>query len=96
MYALRRKWRTTRPRTWRSDIAESMTHLLGTFLIIPVDERDFLAAFASEFLDHEDGVQHFAAVRSKKIDAIITCNLKHFEKSELPVHEPGEFQRIHP
>lgn len=92
MYALKRKWRTTRPKTWKADIAFQMTRVLGTVRIIPVDDRDFLAAFSSQFKDHEDAVQHFAAVRSHQVDLILTCNVKHFKgHSELPVMEPGEF-----
>jgi|694.fasta_scaffold30787_5 predicted nucleic acid-binding protein len=96
MYVLRRKWRLSRPTTWKADIAEVMTRMLGTFTLIPVDERDFLAAFSSAFSDHEDGVQHFAALRSRKVDLIITCNVKHFAKSALPVSSPGEFHRSLP
>ena len=66
MYALKRKWRISRAKTWKADIAFQMTRMLGTLQVIPVDDRDFLAAFGSKFNDHEDAVQHFAAVRSHK------------------------------
>jgi len=94
MYALKRKWRTSKPKTWKADIAFQITRMLGTLQIIPVDDRDFLAAFGSRFKDHEDAVQHFAAVRSRQVDLILTCNVKDFEEfSELPVMEPGEFAK---
>ncbi len=44
MYALRRKWRTSRPKSWQLDINDVMTGMLATFRMLPVDERDFLAA----------------------------------------------------
>jgi predicted nucleic acid-binding protein len=95
MYVLKRKWRTSRPRTWRSDINHIMTSMLPTLTMIAVDERDFLASFASDFTDKEDGIQYFACVRSRKVDLIITCNTKDFVLKELPAMEPGEFVRTY-
>jgi len=95
MYALKRKWRTARPRTWRKDIDRMMTAMLPTLRMIPVDERDFLASFASDFLDKEDGIQYFAAVRSKQVDVIISCNVKDYVSGELPAMEPAEFLDKH-
>lgn len=91
MYALRRKWRTTRPRTWEQDINDVMVAMLSAVRMIPVDERDFLASMASGFKDKEDGIQHFAALRHGRVDAIITCNVKDYRTGTLPVYEPHAF-----
>lgn len=88
MYALRRKWRTTRPSSWQHDISSIMTRMLPTMRMIPVDERDFLASFASEFKDKEDGIQYFAALRSRQVDMIISCNARDYLQTELPVLLP--------
>jgi predicted nucleic acid-binding protein len=95
MYALKRKWRTARPKTWRKDIDRMMTAMLPTLRMIPVDERDFLGSFASDFLDKEDGIQYFAAVRSKSVDIIISCNVKDYAFGDIPVMEPAEFLDKH-
>jgi len=91
MYALRRKWRTSRPDTWQADICRIMTAMLPTLRMIPVDERDFLGSFASTFKDKEDGIQYFAALRSRHIDIIITCNTDDFVLKAIPSMQPGAF-----
>ncbi|MFZ1693544.1 MAG: PIN domain-containing protein [Flavobacteriales bacterium] len=95
MYALRRKWRTTKPKTWQADINQVMAAMLSTLRMIPVDERDFLASLASAFIDKEDGIQHFAAVRHGKVDAIVTCNAKDYALGSIPALEPAEFIAQH-
>jgi uncharacterized protein with PIN domain len=90
MYALRRKWRTTRP-SWQEEIDRAMTSLLTTTTMVQVDERDFLASFASDFLDREDGIQYFAAIRNRHVDLILTCNVKDYSEGTLPVMEPARF-----
>jgi predicted nucleic acid-binding protein len=95
MYALRRKWRKSRPDTWQNDIVRVMTRMLPTLRMIPVDERDFLASFASTFKDKEDGIQYFAALRSLQVDLIISCNAKDYTLKELPALLPGEFVAKH-
>ena len=90
MYALRRKWRTTRV-FWQDELDRAMTSILSTTTMIPVDERDFLASFASKFKDREDGIQYYAALRSRNVDMILTCNVKDFNEREIPVMEPAQF-----
>ena len=95
MYILRRKWRTTRPGTWRSDIDKVMLEMLSTLGMIPVGRPDFIDSLTSSFSDKEDGVQYFAAMRSRQIDIIITCNTKDFVMKGLEAMEPATFLRKH-
>ena len=95
MYALKRKWRTTRPKTWQADITRIMTAMLATLRMIPVDERDFLASFASTFKDKEDGIQYFAALRSRQVDVIISCNTADFVLKDIEAMHPKDFVAKH-
>lgn len=91
MFVLTNKWRISRKQVDRKRVVKAMNGLLPLFTMLPVDDADFYAALASPFADLEDGVQHFAALRSRQVDGIISCNAKDFEEGELPVLEPGEF-----
>ncbi len=93
MYALRRKWRTARPSTWRSDIDAEMLRILPTLGMLPVGRADFVDSITSSFLDKEDGIQYFAALRSRQVDLIITCNTKDYIMKGLPAIKPGAFVR---
>lgn len=53
----------------------------------------FKQVLASEFLDFEDGLQYFSAVKVKSIEAIITRNTKDFKPSLIPVLTPAQFLR---
>lgn len=93
MYALRRKWRTTRPDTWRADIDAEMLRILPTLGMLPVGKADFVDSITSSFQDKEDGIQYFAALRSRQVKMIITCNTKDFTMKGLPAIKPGAFVR---
>ena len=93
MYALRRKWRTTRPSTWRADVDAEMLKILPTLGMLPVGRPDFMDSLTSSFLDKEDGMQYFAALRSRQVDIIITCNTKDFTMKGLTAMEPKAFVR---
>ena len=67
---------------------ESLSKIVG---ILKVEEQTIKNALASGFPDFEDSIQYFSAVDSKKIDVIITRNVKDFKKSEIPVMTPGDF-----
>ena len=67
---------------------DSLSKMVG---ILKVEEQTIKNALASGFPDFEDSIQYFSAVDSKKIDVIITRNIKDFKKSELPVMTPGDF-----
>ena len=67
---------------------DSLSKMVG---ILKVEEQTIKNALASGFPDFEDSIQYFSAVDSKKIDVIITRNIKDFKKSEIPVMTPGDF-----
>jgi hypothetical protein len=93
MYILRRKWRTTKPETWRADIDRVTLDMLATLGMIPVGRPDFIDSITSSFSDKEDGIQYFAALRSRQVDVIVTCNTKDFVMKGLEAIEPGRFVR---
>ena len=59
--------------------------------ILKVEEQTIKNALASGFTDFEDSIQYFSAVENKKIDVIITRNIKDYKKSDIPVMTPGEY-----
>jgi predicted nucleic acid-binding protein len=67
---------------------DSLSKMVG---ILKVEEQTIKNALASGFPDFEDSIQYFSAVDSKKIDVIITRNIRDFKKSEIPVMTPGDF-----
>jgi predicted nucleic acid-binding protein len=67
---------------------DSLSKMVG---ILNVEEQTIKNALVSGFPDFEDSIQYFSAVDSKKIDVIITRNVKDFKKSEIPVMTPGDF-----
>jgi predicted nucleic acid-binding protein len=67
---------------------DSLSKMVG---ILKVEEQTIKNALSSGFPDFEDSIQYFSAVDSKKIDVIITRNIRDFKKSEIPVMTPGDF-----
>ncbi len=61
------------------------------FKIIDANNEDIENSIQSKFSDFEDGVQYFAALRSKKIDAFITRNVKDYKHALLPVFTPKQW-----
>jgi len=61
------------------------------FKIIDANNDDIENAIQSKFSDFKDGVQYFSALRSKKIDALITRNVKDYKHSQLPVFTPKQW-----
>ena len=58
--------------------------------ICELDELIIEKGLNSNFLDFEDSLQYFSALRTE-CDIIITRNGKDFKKSQLPVMTPDEF-----
>ena len=59
--------------------------------ILQVDDKIISSALSSDFKDFEDAIQYFTAQTSKKIDLIITRNIRDYRDSELPVMTPETF-----
>ncbi len=60
-------------------------------IILKVDEQTIKSAIASEFRDFEDSIQYYCANDNKKIDVIITRNIKDYKNSEIAVMTPGNY-----
>lgn len=73
---------------------EFLRILLEYVSAVPVDHEVLKRALQSEFLDFEDGVQQYCAVKNQ-CDLIITRNPKHYAKSEIRVLEPREFVALY-
>jgi hypothetical protein len=61
------------------------------FKIIDANNEDIENSIQSKFSDFEDGVQYFSALRSKKIDALITRNVKDYKHALVPVFTPKQW-----
>ena len=59
--------------------------------ILKVDSDIIKSSLLSEFKDFEDAIQFFTAKEYKKIDCIITRNIKDYKDSSLPVMTPETF-----
>lgn len=62
--------------------------LLMDLDILTMNKQIVLEALSSDFKDFEDGLQYHAALNSKKIDSIITRNIKDYKSSKIPVYTP--------
>jgi len=67
---------------------DSLSKLVG---ILKVEEQTIKNALASGFPDFEDSIQYYSAIYNKKIDVIITRNIRDYKKSNIPVMTPGDF-----
>lgn len=62
----------------------------------PVTTGHFRSAFASSFVDVEDGMQYFAASSTGRLDAIITRDIKGYKDHvNIPVMDAGQFVKRH-
>ncbi|MBK7711037.1 MAG: PIN domain-containing protein [Bacteroidales bacterium] len=59
--------------------------------ILKVDEHTIKKALASGFPDFEDSIQYFSAIENRKIDVIITRNIKDYKKSQISILTPGDY-----
>ena len=71
---------------------EELSSFLG---ILRVDDDIVKSALNSGFKDFEDAIQCFTAHEYKRIDIIITRNVKDYRGSELPVMTPETFLKTY-
>ncbi|MBC8034050.1 MAG: PIN domain-containing protein [Chitinophagaceae bacterium] len=57
---------------------------------LDVTKAVITAAIKSDFGDFEDAIQYFTAFSQRKMNAIVTRNVKDFKRSELAVLTPEE------
>ena len=69
-----------------------LSELVG---ILKVDDAIIKASLASDFKDFEDAIQYYTAQDYKRIDVIITRNIKDYKKSSLPVMTPETFMKTY-
>ncbi|HEY8659829.1 MAG TPA: PIN domain-containing protein [Hanamia sp.] len=72
-------------------VIEKLKKLISIVDILLMDKEVVINALNSGFPDFEDALQNFSAIRSKKIDLIITRNLKDYNKSDLVVFTPEAY-----
>jgi len=72
-------------------VISSLQDLSELVDILKVDSDIVKSALTSDFKDFEDSIQYFAAQEQKKIDCIITRNIKDYKESSIPVMTPETF-----
>ena len=72
-------------------VISSLQELSDMVDILKVDSDIVKSALTSDFKDFEDSIQYFAAQEHKKVDCIITRNIKDYKDSSLPVMTPETF-----
>ena len=72
-------------------VINSLQELSELVDILKVDSEIIKSALTSDFKDFEDSIQYFAAQEQKKVDCIITRNIKDYKDSSLPVMTPETF-----
>jgi hypothetical protein len=68
----------------------TVTNLLQFIKILPIDQNTIEQALNLNFRDFEDAVQMISAVQ-KKVDCLITRNVKDYQPALLPVMQPVDF-----
>jgi len=72
-------------------VISSLHELSELVDILKVDSDTVKSALVSDFRDFEDSIQYFAAQDNKKVDCIITRNIRDYKDSSLPVMTPETF-----
>ena len=72
-------------------VISSLQDLSELVDILKVDSDIVKSALNLDFKDFEDSIQYFAAQEHKKVDCIITRNIKDYKDSSLPVMTPETF-----
>ena len=72
-------------------VIQKLKQLILIIDIIIMDREVVVNALNSGFRDFEDALQNFSAIKSKKIDMIITRNSKDYKNSIIGVFTPDNF-----
>ena len=72
-------------------VMKSLQDLSDLVQILKVDNDIIKYALLSDFKDFEDSIQYFTAKESKRIDCIITRNIKDYKDITIPVMTPETF-----
>jgi hypothetical protein len=71
-------------------ITHQLSWLLGTFTIVPLDNKLLKDALKSRIKDYEDAVVERAAIACSAV-AIVTRNIKDFQASTIPALTPEAY-----
>lgn len=72
-------------------VINKLSQLLNILDILKMDREVVINALNSDFRDFEDALQNFSAVKMKKLNIILTRNIKDFKTSELAVMTPENY-----
>ncbi len=70
------------------ELLSEMTEIIGT------TKKEIIQALKNDFSDYEDSVQYSSALTIKKLDAIITRNIKDYRNSSIAVMTPLNFLKM--
>ena len=72
-------------------VIEKLSQLVSIIDVLQMDKEVVIEALNSKFKDFEDALQYYSAIKSGKIDVIVTRNVKDFAKSNIGVLTPSSF-----
>jgi predicted nucleic acid-binding protein len=75
----------------QKNVIAKLDSLSKILTVLKVDDQNIRDAIESGFPDFEDSIQYFCALDCKKVEVIITRNIRDYKKSTLPVMTPGDF-----
>ena len=70
------------------ELLTEMTEIVGT------TKKEIIEALKNNFSDYEDSVQYSSALTIKKLDAIITRNIKDYRNSSIAIMTPLNFLKM--
>ena len=76
-------------------VIEKLSELSELVGILKVDEDSVRSALNSQFSDFEDAIQYFCTTKYKRIDLIITRNVRDYRYAKLPVMSPDTFLKLY-
>ena len=71
-----------------------ISKLLKYTNVIPIDHLTVLEALNSKFIDFEDAIQHFCAIKNQ-CECIITRNTGDYKLSKINVYLPIEYLKLY-
>lgn len=70
----------------------SIKYIMHLLNVLPFEASHILSTVAANHIDFEDSIQYYIA-KENKCDLIITRNIKHYNKFDIPVLNAEEFLR---
>ena len=84
-----------RPQLGHRKTIDLLKELSVKLNILKVDESSVHEALDSKFADFEDALQYYSLIDYKRIDMIVTRNVKDYRHSTLPVMTPDTVVRTY-